>query len=190
VQLTKEAGVTVVPTEFSMETYVNTDSAAALARRPELRYVPPALRDQWLRQKENFARNAGVTAERAAAYRDLRRGIIRELHDAGVPIALGSDAFTLYGVPGEATFQELAIYVALGMTPYEALRTSTTAVARLLRMSDVTGTIRVGGAADLVLLDANPLADVSNVRRQAGVMLRGRWLSPESIRQMLDRLAQ
>jgi imidazolonepropionase-like amidohydrolase len=190
VQMTKASGAAVVPTEMSMEMYASADSAAVWVRRPEMQYVPRQLLDQWSAQKSNFARNAGVTAENASQFRTLRRRLIRELHAAGVPLALGSDAFTMFGVPGFATFVELEIFVASGLTAFDALASSTKEVAKLLRMENVTGTIAVGSVADLVLLDANPLEDIRHVGRQAGVMLRGSWLPRAEIERRLAALAQ
>ena len=186
VEATHKAGTVVVPTEFEMELFVSPDSGSAHARRPEMRFVSPALLAQWTRQKDNFARGAGVTPERAMRYRDVRRKLIRELHAGGVPIALGSDAFNLFNVPGPSVPDELTTYVAAGLTAQQALRTATVNVARLLGMPNVTGTIAIGSVADLLLLDANPLDGVENVRRVAGVMLRGVWLD----RATLDRHLQ
>jgi hypothetical protein len=188
VRATLAAGTVVVPTEFVMELFVSTDSGAAHARRPEMRFVAPALIQQWTLQKDNFARNAAVTSERSARYRELRRLLIRELHSAGVPIALGSDAFNLFTIPGPGVFDELETYVAAGLTPEQALRTSTVNVARLLGMPSVTGTIAVGSVADLVLLDADPLVSIANVRRQAGVMIRGVWMNSADVASRLEPL--
>lgn len=175
VAMVKSSGVTIVPTEFSMEAYTNADSTAMWLRRPELQYAPPALVQMWGQQKEGFVRNPANTAERAARYRDIRRRLIRELHAAGVPIAVGSDAFTMFGVPGFATIEEMEILVASGLSPFQALAAATTEVARLLKLDGVTGTITVGGVADLVLVGRNPLDDISNLRHPAGVVLRGIW---------------
>lgn len=154
-----------------------------------MRFVPAELADQWTRQKDGFARGVDVTPERSERYRATRRRLIRELHAAGVPVALGSDAFNMFVVPGTGTFDELETLVASGLSPLAALSAGTVRVAQLLGISAVSGTVAVGGAADLVLLDADPLSDVANVRRQAGVMLRGRWMPREEIERRLSQLA-
>lgn len=185
----KRSGTTVVPTEHEMELFTSTDSGAALRGRPEMQYAPRGLVEQWVRQKDGFASAVGVTPERSVWYRDVRRRLIRELHSAGVPIALGSDAFNMFAVPGWGTFDELETLASAGLTPFAALTSATVRVAQLLGIPGVTGTIAVGGAADLVLLDADPLTDVANVRRQVGVMLRGRWMPREEIQRRLAELA-
>jgi hypothetical protein len=188
VRLTRQAGTVIVPTEFEMELFVTADSGAVHARRPEMRYVAPGLVAAWTRQKDNFARGAGVTPEIAARYAGIRRSIIRRLHDAGVPIALGSDAFNLFSVPGPAVFDELDVYVKAGLSTQAALATATTGVAKLLDLPGVTGTVAVGSVADLLLLDANPLVDIANVRRHAGVMLGGRWFDNADLAKRLEEM--
>ena len=175
VEATRKAGTVIVPTEFEMELFVSPDSGSIHARRDEMRYLSAGFLQQWSRQKDNFAKGAGVSPERAARYRDVRRRIIRELQAAGVVIALGSDAFNLFNVPGPGVADELETYVGAGLTTQQALRSATVNVARLLALPNVTGTVTTGSVGDLLLLDANPLDAVGNVRRQAGVMLRGRW---------------
>jgi len=189
VQAVRQAGVPIVPTQAEIEIFVGAEGAAALAGREEMRYAPADLLARWKQQKEGFARGAGLTVERSARYVAQRRKLILELHRAGVPIALGSDAFNLFAVPGFGVFRELEAYVAAGLSPYDALRTSTVGVAKLLALPGATGTIALGGPADLVLLDGNPLADIAQVRRQAGVMLRGRWMSRDSIDDRLREIA-
>jgi imidazolonepropionase-like amidohydrolase len=172
-----------------MELFVSTDSGSVLATRREMRYAPQALVAQWVRQKDGFARGVGVTEDRAARYRNVRRRLIRELVAAGVPVAAGSDAFNMFDVPGVGTFNEVETLAAAGLTPFQALTAATVAVARLMGIEQDVGTIAAGKAADLVLLDANPLADVKNLRRQAGVMVRGRWFTRAELDTELGKLA-
>ena len=183
VDATRKAGTVIVPTEFEMELFVSPDSGSAHARRDEMRFLATGLLQQWIRQKDNFTKGAGVTPERAARYRDVRRRIIRELHAAGVAIALGSDAFNLFNVPGPSVVHEMEAYVGAGLTPPQALRTATVNVAQLLNLPNVTGTVATGSVADLLLLDANPLDDVRNVRRSAGVLVRGTWYDRKALEQ-------
>jgi imidazolonepropionase-like amidohydrolase len=103
------------------------------------------------------------------------------MHDAGVPFALGSDAPQMWNVPGFSVHRELRSIVDAGLTPYQALRTGTRNVATYLKTESTTGTIAAGKRADLVLLDANPLVNIDNSSRIAGVMVNGRWMSRAAI---------
>ena len=97
----------------------------------------------------------------------------------GVPIALGTDAGTPFNHHGENA-QELERMVALGMTPMDAIMTSTSAAARLLRLSDEIGTIEAGKQADLLVVEGNPLRNIGLLLKQeriAGVMQRGRFVA-------------
>lgn len=97
----------------------------------------------------------------------------------GVPIALGTDAGTPFNHHGENA-QELERMVALDMTPMDAIMTSTSAAARLLRLSDEIGTIEVGKQADLLVVEGNPLRNIGLLLKQeriVGVMQRGRFVA-------------
>ena len=185
----KASGTTVVPTEFEMELFTSTQGGTELAKRAEMRYVPAPLVAGWTQQKDGSARALGVTPERGARFRELRRRLIRELNAAGVPIAAGSDAFNMFDVAGFGMFAELEVLAESGLTPYQALASGTVRVAHLTGLDTIAGSIGVGRSADLVLLDADPLGDIRNVRRQAGVMLRGQWLSRQAIAARLTALA-
>jgi imidazolonepropionase-like amidohydrolase len=115
---------------------------------------------------------------------------LKALHEAGVGLLLGTDAPIVFsgsrrhewphGNPAEV-HQALWAFVRAGLTPYEALETGTRNIAVFFNTLDETGTIEEGKRADLVLLNGNPLEDIRNTARSAGVMIGGRWLSREDI---------
>jgi imidazolonepropionase-like amidohydrolase len=135
---------------------------------------------------------AGLPAEtvktyRAAAYADgyrarypnfenirvhlpALRENLRRLHAAGVPIALGTD---MWAFPGLGVSIELDLYVRAGLSPLEAIRAATQTAARSLGLEKDRGTLEPGKRADLLLLDADPLSDVKNVRAIAAVYKAG-----------------
>lgn len=78
--------------------------------------------------------------------------------------------------------------VAAGLTPYEVLATGTRNAAEYFDTPDAFGTVAPGRRADLILLEANPLEDIGNVRRRAGVMVAGRWLPETDIQQRLSEI--
>ena len=99
---------------------------------------------------------------------------LREMREAGVRIMAGSDVAVLNIFPGASLHEELRLFVdSVGMTPVEALASATRKPAEWLGLADSVGTIELGKVADLVLLDANPLDDITNTRRIAAVVLRG-----------------
>ncbi len=186
---TQEAGVWIVPTQALMDGFVSAEDAAVMGRRPEMRYLPKPLVAQWVQAKHNAQAQPTYDAGRARRFIALRGRIIRALHAAGVGIVLGSDAPQVMNVPGFSVHRELAVLVAAGLTPYQALETGTRNVAAYFGTLDQSGTVAAGKVADLVLLDANPLTDIANTTRIAGVMARGKWLSRAALDSMLNAIA-
>ena len=128
----------------------------------------------------------------AAAQRlvEVRRRLLGALHDAGAPIALGSDAPQFFNVPGFSIHHEMRMMAAAGLTPYEVLATGTRAPARYFGTPEAFGTVAPGRRADLILLDADPLDDLANVQRRVGVMVSGRWLPEDEIQARLRAIAE
>ena len=116
--------------------------------------------------------------------------MVKRMHDAGVPLLAGSDSANPYTYPGSGLHDELEELVAAGLTPVEALRTATTAPAKYLEAEDSLGSITVGKVADLVLLSANPLEDIQNVRRIEAVVARGRLFDRSDLDRMLAEVAR
>jgi imidazolonepropionase-like amidohydrolase len=111
--------------------------------------------------------------------------MVGEMKMAGVPILAGTD--TAAGVrvyPGFSLHEELELLVQAGLTPMEALQAATRNAGEYLGLAD-TGTIEKGKRADLVLLDANPLADIKNTRKIQGVVLAGRYFSRADLDHLL-----
>jgi imidazolonepropionase-like amidohydrolase len=183
VKATAAAGTWQVPTEILLVNWLNDENPETMARWPEMKYVAPETLAKWVAQKQGFAAKY-PQADRQKLLA-LRRKLIKALHDGGVPFALGSDAPQTWNVPGFAAHRELGAIVAAGLTPYQALKTGTANVGTYFGTASTTGTIAAGKRADLVLLDANPLTDIANSSRIAGVVVNGRWLSKADIDQRL-----
>lgn len=180
---TAAAGTWNVPTEVLIEQLVDETPVSELRNRPEMRYMPRATVQRWSESKAETLAESGFDPLVAARAIELRRRLILELHKAGAGLLLGSDSPQVFNVPGFATHRELDVLVAAGLTPYEALRTGTTAVAEFLGSN--TGIVAVGREADLMLLNANPLADIRHSHRIHGVMLRGTWYSAAALERRL-----
>lgn len=191
VEQVRAAGVWNVPTESLMhQVLLASPTTEALLARPEMAYVPPQMRAQWAQARDGMQAQPAYDAARAQRFVAMRGRLIRALHDGGAGLLLGSDAPQIFQVPGFSIHHELRLLVDAGLTPYEALLTGTRNVARFLGEEERFGAVAPGRRADLILLEADPLADVANVRRRAGVMVNGRWLSEADIQAGLVAIAE
>jgi imidazolonepropionase-like amidohydrolase len=156
---------------------------------PELRYVSPQSVQGWVNaynQRRNAPEFDAATSRRVI---EARQQVLAALHRGGAGILMGTDAPQQFSVPGFSLHREFPRMRAAGMTPYEILASGTRNVGEYFQRIDAFGTIAVGKRADLLLLDADPLADVANLQRIAGVMVRGRWVPREEIRAGLEAIA-
>ena len=169
-------------------------SSPTRTTRDELKYVPKAERDDWEGRAAARGRAAGATD--ASALADTRRRVFLQqtrlvgmMQRSGVPLMTGTDVSNPWIVPGFSVHDELALFVESGLTPAEALRAATTAPARYLGMTAHLGSVAKGKLADLVLLDADPLADIRNTLRIRSVFVGGRHLDRAALDAVLARLA-
>lgn len=191
VRRTREAGAWNVPTDSLFHHVLLPEpSTADLAARDEMRYVPRPMLAQWQEARAGLQSQPSYDPAKARRFGDIRARLIAALNDAGAGLLLGSDAPQWFNVPGFSLHRELRYLVDAGLTPYEALATGTRNVARFLGTPDEFGTVQPGRRADLILLEADPLADIANVQRRAGVMLGGRWLPENRIRAGLAEIAE
>lgn len=191
---TREAGTWNVPTMYLWESFLSPEPAERWLALPEMRYVSQNQRDAWARQKAQMeAQQAGRPLAEREAEIAARRRMLKGLADAGARLLMGTDSPQLFNVPGFALHRELEVMAASGLSPFQVLESGTRNVGRYvaedLEEDGAFGTVAPGMRADLVLLDANPLEDVANVARRAGVMVRGRWLPEDDIRARLEAVA-
>jgi imidazolonepropionase-like amidohydrolase len=111
--------------------------------------------------------------------------MVAAIHRAGVGILAGTDILNPYVFPGFSLHDELALLVQAGLTSMEALQAATVNPAKFLGLSSTLGTVEKGKIADLVLLEANPLEDISNTQRIGAVVVNGRYLPKEALQRML-----
>lgn len=175
-------GTAVAPTAIMHQLLDMPEDAVLDDER--LKYVPTATREFWRFVLEDFYKK-GRTPEEMAQQRELyqhRLGFIGAMQRAGVSMLAGSEAGLVYAYPGFSLHDELAELVRAGLTPLQALRTATVEPARFLGLRNL---IRPGHNADLVVLDANPLADIRNTTKIHAVLVRGRFIDSAERRRML-----
>jgi len=176
-----EEKVSVVPTLVLHETLSRLNDPELL-RDPALADVPDRARRAW--DIPDMINRAGWSDADFTAFRRSRPVedlFVRLFAAAGGRIAAGTDAPNQLLIPGFSEHRELELLVAAGLSPREALRAATRNAAVLLGV-DSLGLIAPGKAADLVILQKDPLADIRNTRSIQAVMSRGRLYRPDSLR--------
>ncbi|HZI77586.1 MAG TPA: amidohydrolase family protein, partial [Gemmatimonadales bacterium] len=176
-----EEKVSVVPTLVLHETLSRLNDPELL-RDPALADVPDRARRAW--DIPDMINRAGWSDADFTAFRRSRPVedlFVRLFAAAGGRIAAGTDAPNQLLIPGYSEHRELELLVAAGLSPREALRAATRNAAVLLGV-DSLGLIAPGKAADLVILQKDPLADIRNTRSIQAVMSRGRLYRPDSLR--------
>jgi imidazolonepropionase-like amidohydrolase len=187
-QATAAAKVWNVPTESLFEHVSHPDWAPEdMARWPEMKYMPREAVAQWEGAKRDVLTDANYDAGTAMRAIEIRQKLIMALKNAGAGLLLGSDSPQIFNVPGFALHRELDYLVNAGLTPFEALQMGTVNASAFFSAEDVFGAVQEGLAADLILLDANPLLDINNSRRIHGVMVRGTWQDRADLDRLLAR---
>jgi len=161
----------------------------SILSRPEMHYLPSWAQDVW-RPNQNYYKNS-FSPDQATTFTQRwfrHKELVEVMHEQGVQLLSGTDAGVPIALPGFSLPDELELLVEVGLSPYEALHSSTYEAALFFDAVNEWGSVQVGRSADLVVLDADPLKDIHNVRRVRGVMIRGRWLSVEQLKEMLNGL--
>jgi imidazolonepropionase-like amidohydrolase len=149
-------GMYIDPTQSWNELLGHAAGTRIESFQPGFTHIPPPLQRLFA-----SASVAGIDAATARARLERGLRIVRQLHDAHVPIVAGTDE----GIPGYSVDREIELYVEAGLTPLAALQAATIVPARIMKLDTELGTVERGKRADLVVLDADPLADIHNIRK-------------------------
>ena len=176
IELAKRNGTVLIPTITVLEGYADV----FLGRSPEHRYplacVDPSTRAKLERVLPEAPRRGAMTYFQSGAIerqRAIMEENLRRLHAAGIQIAMGTDAGNPGTAHGPSVYREMEALRGAGLTPDDVLASSTIVAARAMGIGDEAGSLERGKRADLVVLDADPLADVANYQRVRLVMRNG-----------------
>ena len=172
-----ESGISVETTLVAYDA-LGGPGRRVLADEPAMAYLRPDVQARWRRIRA-FEPKLNYTA--------FMEKLAGALHRAGVPLIAGTDAMGYPLVtPGSSLHRELALLVESGLSPFDALQAATVEPARFLHRPLEFGRISPGLRADLLLVDGNPLEDISRLREPAGVMAHGRWYSRRDLQRLLE----
>lgn len=190
-KITKANGTWFTPTLTTMEWILSQSrSLEGVRNLSSLKYVHPLIQSRWLYSNSY---NQESTTGRIRYFEkmiEFNMRLVKAFKEAGVPIVAGTDAGNPGVVWGFSLHDEIELLVKAGLSPEEALVSATRLPAIWLGIEDKIGTVEVGKYADLVLLDANPLKDIRNIRKIAGVFLNGKWIDKKAMDSMLSAVAE
>ncbi len=186
-QVLKANNTYVVPTLATLRgIYFINDTS--FTNDPRTKYMSEETLEYWKEVTESdLKKNTEVDWQHKRKRWQVEQQIMRILIAENVPIMAGTDSDNPYAFPGFSLHDEMALYVELGMTPIDALRSATTVPARFLNMADSLGSIEEGKLADLVLLNANPLENIRNTTTIDAVIANGKLYSKSYIDSILKR---
>ncbi|HNR05778.1 MAG TPA: amidohydrolase family protein [Saprospiraceae bacterium] len=188
--LTKQKGTWLVPTQTLFTRWFSPEDPAAMMRQEEMAYMPSRTRFAWHQSKTNLIKSAGYTAEKYKAYLDIRKKLLLDLHQSGVRLLLGSDAPQVMNVPGFSIHHEMESWAEAGIPAWKILQAGTSEVSRFFGTEKESGDIAVGQAANLILLEQNPVERIENIKTISGVMNQGIWMPKTVIEEELRKIAQ
>lgn len=185
---TAEKSPFTVPTlTFLKKAFGTGQTDEEIAASPDHGFIPERIREEMSGPRAQFWKSP-PSEDRRAKYVKYRNMLVKAIHDAGGKVMAGSDAPEWFLLYGYTLHRELESLRDAGLSNYAVLESATRNPAEFLGELDEAGTIEAGKRADLVLLDADPLKDISNTTMISGVMVRGRWLSKEAIDATLEEI--
>lgn len=186
---TTRAGTWNCVTLIVNQKFIPSQETPQILRRPEMKYASPLDLASWDPSKDFRLKTMTASDfEKVRKGDKLRLRLTKALHDAGAHLLLGTDTPNPFVVQGFSIHEELRNLVQAGLTPYEAIKAGTCDAAQFFNATQEFGTIEVGKRADLILVNGNPLQDISNLSHPTGVMVRGQWFTEMQLQNMLDEL--
>jgi hypothetical protein len=184
IAFTREHGAYVIPNLSAYnaiaEQWGKPEVVERFLAEPEAEFLAVSWAERW--RDRDYVRRSGSIANTNAF---LKRFTL-DLQQAGVPLLTGTDSPIIPGMfPGASLHEDLRLLVAAGLTPFEALTAATRNAGeyavKYLHAPVPFGTITVGARADLLLVNANPLANIANLQKISGVIAGGHWLDRDAL---------
>lgn len=179
----------VDPTQhFMKNTFGLARSEESIRAQPDFRFYPKRIQDRYIDFQKRTRLNQ-IPLETRARWVGYRDKMIKAIYDAGGKIMTGSDTAEFLWLYGFTIHRELKALKDAGLSNYAVLEAGTRNPHEYLGSISKSGTVEKGKAADLVLLNANPLENISATEDRAGVMLRGKWFTQVEMNGWLDEIA-
>lgn len=179
----------VNPTQhFMKNTFGLPRSEESIRAQPDFKFYPAKVQQGFINFHKKH-RLFQIPAEKRARWVEVRNKIIKAIYDAGGKIMTGSDTPEFLWLYGFTMHRELKALSDAGLSNYAALEAATKNPSMFFGTLEKVGTIEKGRRADLILLNANPLENISNTENRAGVMLKGKYFTQTEMNKWLDEIA-
>lgn len=176
-----------VPTLTVLRMWGHLDDSKFLSD-PRAAFIDRRFRDRW-EERTRFQRMHwnNQIYQLARGVFAMDEHVAGAMFHASVPMMAGTDAMNPFTFPGFSLHDELALLVESGVTPLGALQMATINPAKFMEKTADLGTIEAGKAADMVLLSADPLADIHNTTQIQAVWLKGKYFDKAALNAMLEK---
>jgi imidazolonepropionase-like amidohydrolase len=175
IKMTLKNKTWVAPTLTLFDRYFGYVPADSFRLAPEMKYLPGIQIQQWVTQKKLLESQGVLSKANVQPYLEFRNQLFLSLYEAGVPIIMSSDSPQVFNVPGFSIHHEIEMMSKAGMSNLEILRTGTINPALYFDQKGEWGVIKKGAAADFVIVEKNPLEDLSTMKRPIAVVMGGRF---------------
>lgn len=178
-----------VPTLVFLYANAPTSLHNDITHDPNLKYISREDQQRW--EAERAEALKGRSAENMVSWTEFYNAhekLVGVMQSVGVKIMAGTDSMSRYDLPGFSLHRESQLLVKAGLTPLQALQTATWNPAIFLGQKKEAGTVEAGKRANLLLLNGNPISDITNTGKIQAVVMRGKYLSRTELDEMLKRV--
>ncbi|GMQ29089.1 amidohydrolase family protein [Algoriphagus confluentis] len=190
IQLCLENKTWIAPTLTLFERYFGYQPTYELRQQPEMFYLPGQLTTQWYNTKSKLEADGVLAEAKVKPYLEFRQKLFLDLHKAGVPMIMSSDSPQVFNVPGFSIHREIESMSKAGMSNYEILKTGSVNCADYFEESGEWGVLKPGAAAEFVLVQKNPLEDLTTMQKPQAIMIQGKFIQRDELQLQLNLIRQ
>ncbi len=188
IKMTLKNKTWIAPTLTLFDRYFGYVPADSFRLAPEMKYLPGLQIQQWVTQKKLLESQGVLSKANVQPFLEFRNQLFLSLHEAGVPMIMSSDSPQVFNVPGFSIHHEIEMMSKAGMSNLEILRTGTINPALYFDQKGEWGVIKKGAAADFVLVEKNPLEDLSTMKRPMVVVMGGEFYDRDRLDTELKKI--
>lgn len=188
IELTLDNEVWIAPTLTLYDRFFGSKPAEEYRNIPEMKYMSAQQVQSWINAKTPYEEKGVLTEENVQPNIEFRNMLFMTLHRAGVPMLMSSDSPQVFNVPGFSIHHEIELMSKAGMSNYEILKSGSVNPARYFDQEGEWGVIKAGASADFVMVENNPLEDLTTLQKPFMVVMKGQLYDRTEFKKQLDRI--